>query len=249
MQGRLYDLGSFDIPGVASQRRIRAYVHPRRSSRPSPRPLLVVFDGQNVFGDEGSYAGGWYLHHAIDRYAKRRARPPVVIAIDHGNDARIDELAPFHDGVRGGKAEALIGWVASVLVPGLRGELDLVTTPQGTVLAGSSLGGLAAMYGHFKFPETFGGVIAMSPSFWFAGRRIFEFVGQQATPWTSKVYLDAGRREMRGAAVQMTTEMAKHLVGRGYGSDRLKLRDDPRGGHDERAWRRRLPGALRFMFG
>jgi enterochelin esterase-like enzyme len=249
MQGRLYDLGLFDIPGIASHRRIRAYVHPRRPRKPSPRPLLVVFDGQNVFGDQGSFAGGWYLHEAIDAYAKRRARSPIVVAIDHGNAARIDELTPFHDGKHGGKADELIGWIAGYLVPRLRNELDVVTTPKDTVLAGSSLGGLAAMYGHFRFPEVFGGAIAMSPSFWFAGRRIFEFVGQQGTPWTSKVYLDAGRREMRGGMSMMATQMATLLEGRGYGKDRLKLRDDPRGGHDERSWRRRMPGALRFMFG
>jgi enterochelin esterase-like enzyme len=249
MKGRLYEFGRFDIPEIASQRRVQIYLPSRAPKKPTPRPLLVAFDGQNVFGDQGSFAGGWHLHEAIDAYAKRRARPPIVVAIDHGNDARIDELTPFHDGRRGGRAGALVHWLATYLVPRVRGELDAVTTPKDTVLFGSSLGGLAALYGHFRNPEVFGGAIAMSPSLWFAGRRIFDIVAQTSTPWTSKIYLDAGRREMRGAMLMHAKEMAQHLEARGYGRDRLKLRDDPRGGHDERSWRRRTPGALRFMFG
>jgi hypothetical protein len=30
-------------------------------------PTLYLFDGQNVFGDEGSFAGGWHTHAAVDR--------------------------------------------------------------------------------------------------------------------------------------------------------------------------------------
>jgi hypothetical protein len=43
-------------------------------------------------------------------------------------------------------------------------------------------------------------------------------------------------------------EMAKLLEHQGYSAAQLKFRPDARGQHNERAWRRRLPAALRFMF-
>ena len=93
--GEIIELGRFDIPHVALQRRVRAYLPARRPKRATPRPALFLFDGQNIFDDAGSFAGAWNAHLAVDRYAARRANPPVVIAIDHGHRARIDELTPF----------------------------------------------------------------------------------------------------------------------------------------------------------
>lgn len=211
--------------------------------------MLVLFDGQNVFDDEGSFAGGWRAHHAVDRYAARRANPPVIVAIDHGHAARIHELSPFRHGERGGGAEDFVGWIARELMASVRAELHLSPEPRGTIIGGSSLGGLAALYAHYRFPEVFGGALSMSPSLWFGRDEVFEFVSRQGVPWTSKVYLDAGAREGGGQMLAVTSRMAQHLTERGYARDRLRFKADRRGAHNEAAWRRRLPGALRFLYG
>lgn len=247
--GELLDLGRFDIPGVAAQRRVRAYLPARRPRRAAPRPALFLFDGQNVFDDAGSFAGAWHAHRAVDRYAARRANPPVVIAIDHGHHARVDELAPFRQGHRGGGAEALARWIAATLAPALRPALDLSDDPAATVIGGSSLGGLAALYAHHRFPEVFGGALCMSPSLWFGRAEMFEYVAGEGVPWTSKVYLDVGGREPRGSMIGAALAMKRLLEARGYAAGRLRFTHDPRGRHHESAWRRRLPGALRFLFG
>ena len=213
------------------------------------RPVLFLFDGQNVLDDAGSFAGGWHAHRAVDRYAVRRANPPIIVAIDHGHEARIDELTPFSDGRRGGKADAFIGWIAGTLMPRVRAELGVSTDPKHTIIGGSSLGGLAALYAHYRFPAVFGGALSMSPSLWFGRQQVFDFVAQQGVPWTSKVYLDAGVREARGSMLAVARQMAQHLEARGYGRDRLKFKAEQRGGHDEASWRRRLPGAIRFLYG
>lgn len=243
--GELVELGRFDIPHIAHRRRVRAYLPARRPKRATPRPLLVLFDGQNVFDDEGSFAGGWHAHRAVDRYAARRANPPVVVAIDHGHEARIRELTPRGDG----GVEALVAWVARTLVPAARAELGLTSEPHGTVLGGSSLGGLAALYAHYRFPEVFGGAMGMSPSLWAGREAIGALVTAEGLPWTSKVYLDAGEREAGGKTLAAAAQLAGVLRARGYTREKLRLRADKRGAHNERAWRRRLPGALRFLFG
>jgi predicted alpha/beta superfamily hydrolase len=247
--GEIIELGRFDIPHVALQRRVRAYLPARRPKRATPRPALFLFDGQNIFDDAGSFAGAWNAHIAVDGYAARRANPPVVIAIDHGHRTRIDELTPFRHGHRGGHGEALVHWVATALMPPLRTALDLSREPAETIIGGSSLGGLAALYAHYRHPEVFGGALCMSPSFWFGREAMFDFIAHHPMPWTSKVYLDVGTRESRENMVATTMLMKRLLEARGYTGARLKFKLEARGRHHETAWRRRMPAALRFLFG
>ena len=235
-----------------ASRRVRAYV-PEAAPAGTKRPVLVLFDGQNVFGDQGSFAGGWHAHQAVDRLVAWKPVAPVLVAVDHGGAARIDELTPFHGGRHGGKLDALLSAIVDQLLPRVHDELDLQYGPSGHAIGGSSLGGLAALHSHFRRPEVFGGALCMSPSLWFTRLEVFDFVAAQSNPYKSRVYLDAGHREGGGRMLPLVASMAAHLEGRGWHTDgagdlRVLLRPDSRGGHDERAWRRRFPKALRFHF-
>lgn len=247
--GELIELGHFDIPQIARGRRVRAYLPARRPKRAAPRPALFLFDAQNVFDHAGSFAGAWMAHRAVDRYALRRANPPVLIAVDHGHHARIDELAPFRVGHRGGGGDALVRWIAETLAPIARDRFELTSDPAHTFIGGSSLGGLAALYAHYRHPAVFGGALCMSPSFWFGRAQLTEFIASQPVPWSSRVYLDVGAHETRPTMIAATTAMAQSLAARGYAPANLRFVLDPRGRHHEASWRRRLPGALRFLFG
>jgi predicted alpha/beta superfamily hydrolase len=227
-------------------RRVRVYV-PAAYDGSKAFPLLVLFDGQNVFDDHGSFAGGWHADRAVERLGKKRTRP-IVVGIDHGNAGRIDELAPWGRQGGQGRADTFVGWVSDHLIPDLRRRYHVVHGPAGVLVGGSSLGGLAATYAHFRWPGTFGGALAMSPSFWLGSPRIFDFVAAQPVPWTSQIYLDAGAHEGGGGMARLAERMAAVLRERGYASDRLMHKHDPKGTHSERAWRRRLPGALRFFY-
>lgn len=247
-RGSFVELGLFDVPGVAVGRRVRAYL-PHQHDYAHPRPVLVLFDGQNVFGDEGSFAGGWHAHEALDRFAVlKRPVAPVLLAIDHGNVARLDELTPWSDGKNGGKLDPFLAWIGATLLPLARNTLGLRWDPSETIACGSSLGGLAALYAHFARPDVFGGCIAMSPSLWFAGARIFPFVAGRERPAASRIYLDCGQKEAKGMMFSLAERMARELSARGFRDDAFLFRPDAKGTHAERHWRRRLPKALRFMF-
>jgi enterochelin esterase-like enzyme len=245
--GTFHDLGEHAIAGL-SPRRVRAYV-PRGRDPHLPRPVLYLFDGQNVFGDEGSFAGGWHAHAAVDRLTVGRTFvAPIVVGVDHGGVARIDELGPFRVGAKGGRADALLDWMAGSLVPLVRGRFATIPGAVGACVGGSSLGGLAALYAHFRSPDVFGGALCLSPSLWFGGRAIFRFVDERPRPGISRVYLDCGAREGRGGMIALAAQMAEALRRRGYPPRQLMWRPDQRGGHSEAHWRRRLPKALAFMF-
>jgi predicted alpha/beta superfamily hydrolase len=235
-------------------RRVRAYVPAPREGRPDEQhPVVILFDGQNVFGNEGSYAGGWFAHESVDQIARWKPTPPIVVAIDHGHHARIDELTPFSDGKRGGKLQAFGDAIVKQLLPRLHERFDIVYGPGGHYLGGASLGGLAALYMHLRRPEVFGGAIAMSPSLWFTRAKIDAFIGAQSNPHRSRIYLDAGAREGDGTIPKLTRALGARLRARGWrrAADkrdlRVELYIDPRGRHNERCWRRHLPRALRFV--
>jgi predicted alpha/beta superfamily hydrolase len=242
----LVDLGPVQAPGLGP-RRVRAYV-PRRAPPFGQRRALLLFDGQNVFGDEGSFAGGWYAHRAVERLSPLRHPVPVLVAIDNGGEQRVDELTGWPMGARGGKAQPFIDQLADELGPRVRGELGVVDGPVGLAVGGSSLGGLAALYAHFLRPDTFGGALCFSPAFFWAGGAILAWLGGQAVPSFSRVYLDCGVKESGGRMLPSTQQVHAQLLARGYLPGQLRFRPDPRGTHHERHWRRRLPAALRFLY-
>src|SRR6185436_3901318 len=198
-------------------------------------------DGQNVFDDEGSFAGGWHAHRAAERVVTKKRPAPIVVGIDHGYGARQYELLPF----AGSRSRG--AFLRGRLARDVRLRFGIPDVPARWVVGGASLGGVAALYAHFAAPEVFGGALCMSPSFGITGRRLFDWVAAQPLPWTSRIYLDCGVREGRGTTLPRVAAMARLLRSRGYGENRLRFRRDARGRHDEVSWRRRLPGALRFL--
>lgn len=235
--GRFVDLGEHPLPGFTA-RRVRAYV-PATIDLRGPHATLYLFDGQNVFFDQGSYAGGWYAHEAVDALGGRGTCPPVVVGISHGGRRRNAEL--------GARAFEFLDALVTHVLPRVEARLG---GGGRRVIGGSSLGGHAALLAWIHHHELFDGALAMSPSLWVARRRHLQHItrGDWPLPPQGSLYLDAGARE-RGSMFEDAELLAGHLATRGLGPDRLLWRPDRRGIHHERHWRRRLPKALRFLFG
>ena len=232
---RFIDLGIARSP-EGTTHALRAYVP--QVGGPGPRPLLVMFDGQNIFEDHGSYSGGWHAHEAVEKLSASTTRAPVVLGIANGGTHRIREL--------GAHTHIFLDSVVAEAVG--RAEATLRLTPR-RVIAGASRGGLAALTAWLSRRERFDGAIALSPSLWFGHHHLLMGLlsGLTPLPPTGRLYLDAGERE-RGRMYADAAQLAAHLARRGLGPDRLMWRPDARGAHHERHWRRRLPKALRFMF-
>jgi enterochelin esterase-like enzyme len=237
-RGRFYELGTFRPPG-APPRPVRAYV-PSVVDRARPHPVVVLLDGQNVFSDHGSFAGGWHAHEAVDRMVASTVVPPIVVAVCNGGTHRIHEL--------GRDVHLFAAALAHDLMPQLERHFHF-GGPDQRVIGGASLGGLGALVAAITHPEAFGAALVMSPSLWFGRRRLLHQLTSGALPLPPglRVYLDAGKRE-RGRVFTDAELLAGWLGQQGLGADRLKWRPDARGAHHERHWRRRLPGALRFLF-
>ena len=247
--GRFHTLGPFDIPGFHSR---KAYVYvPGGDDVPlHARPVLYLFDGQNCWTDWGSHSGGWYAHEAAQQLVGDPALcAPVVVGLEHGGDGRIDELSAWEMmSGRGGRAEPFFDWVVHHFMPHVRHLFGLAEGPLHTVMGGSSMGGLAALWSHYRYPQAIGGAIAMSSAFSVGNGAFFSFMEQHARPLISRVYIDCGGREGGGRMLAASEGMYRLLERKGYPEGGLLWRPDPDAGHNEQAWRRRLPEAMRFMF-
>lgn len=244
-KGRVTSSGPLRWTGLPEEPTVRIYLPPGYDASDRAWPLAIMFDGQNVFDDEGSYRGGWQMHRLLDWRACRGQEAAIVVALETGGWSRASILSPWSLGDR------TLEWIASWLVPAVRRELRVASGAESVLVGGSSLGGLLALYAFVTRPETFGRVMAMSPSLGLPGGRaspLLELVERSARSG-GRVYVDAGARECECTSIMhLSGTLAGTFERKGYraGSDVLFVAD-PEGAHDEASWKRRLPAALDFL--
>ena len=240
------DLGPQPIPGLTGPRRVQVFLPPGAGAQ--PLPVLYLWDGQNVFDDAGSFAGGWRVHEAMRARVRRGRRPAVIVAVDHGHEHRIGDYAPFGTKRFGpGRADLLLAWVADVLVPRIARELPVRAGPEHTLVGGSSMGGLVSLWALLTRPDVFGRALVMSPSLFLARDGILSRLARHRLPAGHRLYLDGGEREMNGAFRAELPRVAAAALHAGLRDDDVRVRVDPKGRHTEADWRRRLPRALDFL--
>lgn len=250
-RGELIPSGPHRVPGLPEPLRVTAYLPPSYAVSDRAYPVAIFLDGQNLFTDRESFRGGWHLHELLDERDCRGERVPVVVALHTGGASRLSILSPWSEEADEPLADPFLDWIVGTLLEDVRGEVRLLPGPEHTLIGGASMGGLFALYGFFRHPESFGRVLAMSPSLGGKGGSLgplFSYV-ERATRPPGKVYLDAGGRECPcGHVLRHAEAMAELLAGRGFHpGHQLKWAPDPTGDHDEWHWRRRLPGALDFL--
>jgi predicted alpha/beta superfamily hydrolase len=242
---RAYDLGR--LPNFFSQTlnrdvTFRVYL-PRGYRQHFSRryPVLYMLDGQNIF--ESSGFGSWQAKESLDRLIKRgQVAELIVIAIDSGSTRQQDYIPPED----GGQADLFADFLANEFKPHIDQSFRTKPDRENTGLLGSSLGGVMSLYAGWKYFHKFGRVGSMSGSWWLKGFRD-SLQGQRKRPLT--VYLDSGDSGMASDCVQQTGLVRSILERIGF-----ELGEDLHHGvgrlheHNESAWGKRLPYALRFLF-
>ena len=105
-----------------------------------------------------------------------------------------------------------------------------------------------AAYAGYAHPGTFGRVAALSPSIWWADRRLVRFVSERTGAARPRLfYADMGTLEAGGIPALRALAAAAEASGLTAGVD-LWVREVPGAGHDEGAWRARFPRVLERLF-
>ena len=252
-RGTLDFIRGFHSDILGNDRNITIYLPPGYNDHDDVRyPVLYMSDGQNLFEPERAFIPGqnWRLAEAADeKIAARTARPMIIIGIDN-TDSRIDEYTPTHDVARkaGGKADDYARMIIEELKPVIDARYRTFPDAPNTALGGSSLGGLATIYLGLTHPAVFGHLAVMSPSVWWDQRAIFNALDHFDSPRRPRIWLDFGGRE----GVEGMTDarlLRDRLRMKGWMSeDELRYFEDRRADHSERAWAKRAPDVLEFLF-
>ncbi len=248
-------------PQLNNRRDILVYLPPSYHTTTRRYPVIYMQDGQNLFDNATSYAGEWGVDETMETLGREDGLEAIIVGIPNAGIRRLDEYTPFRDPrLGGGQGDAYLDYLCATIKPLIDRDFRTLPGRRHTGILGSSLGGLISLYAFFERPAVFGFAGVMSPSLWFAGEAIFDYVAS-AVYIPGKLYLDAGTREYgeehrprvhRAAASRRyyasVRRMKGLLVRKGYRPLRdLMHVEEKWAGHSESSWARRLPPALRFL--
>jgi predicted alpha/beta superfamily hydrolase len=248
------------FPSVFARHRrdVLVYLPPGyRQARDRRYPVLYFQDGQNVFDAATSFAGvEWEVDETAERLVRAGAMAPLIVVAVANTPDRVAEYTPVPDSARGGiggGAETYARFLIQELKPFIDARYRTLTGPESTGIAGSSLGGLAALYLGWAHPGTFSRLGLVSPSVSWAEQSIVRFIRQMPRP-EARIWLDIGTAEgsspgMARQVVGSVRALRRTLLHQGFilGKD-LAYHEVSGAGHHEGAWAARVDPMLRFLF-
>jgi len=248
------------VDGIPA-REVQAYLPPslaramKSGETPSRRyPVLYFMDGQNVFDAKTAYIGvEWSADEALEDLARDGLEAIAIAVWNHGDD-RMDEYNPWRSSLDwrgrrhpvGGKGDEYLEWLVGTVKPLVDRSFPTRAERMATGIFGSSMGGLISLYALFGQRAVFGLAGVMSPAVHWSDYRIVTLIEDAPLPPT-RIHLDMGWREWRGAT-RDARKVRDALLARGFVLDRdLHYVEERNARHNEAAWARRLPDALRFL--
>lgn len=243
---------AFAMPQLGRTRRVWLYLPPDYHTSTKRYPVLYLHDGQNVFDAATSYAGEWGVDEALDSLHAAGGWGAIVVAVDNGQQRRLDEYSPWrnprHGG--GGEGDAYVDFLATTLKPHIDRHYRTRPDRLNTGVAGSSMGGLISLYAALKYPEVFGRAGVFSPAFWFAPE-LFGYARAAAPRPGTRFYFVTGAREGDRPEVYVADHrrMLDTLAAAGFRRG-VEIEEHVRadGTHSEGFWRREFPAAYRWLF-
>jgi alpha-amylase len=161
---------TFAIPELGRTRRVWVYLPPGYAAARRRYAALYLQDGQNVFDAATSVAGEWGVDETLDSLRALGDSGVIVVAVDHGGTRRMDEYSPWRNPqYGGGEGDRYAAFLVHTLKPYIDRHYRPLPDRLHTGVAGSSRGGLIALYAALQYPDVFGRVGVFSPEWLFRG--------------------------------------------------------------------------------
>jgi predicted alpha/beta superfamily hydrolase len=238
---------------LRNRRDIIVYLPPGYDKRTDGHfPVLYMQDGQNLFDGETSFVRGmdWHVGQTADELiCSGRIEPLIIIGVYNTGKSRIREYTPTRaPGLGGGGADRYGKFVLRELMPFVRANYRVDHAAESSGIAGSSLGGLLALYLGLKIHRVFGKIGALSPSVWWNQRIMLRLAAKTKVDSRPRIWLDVGTRE-GPRTVEDVEKFRDVLLERGWrlGYDVHYERVEG-AEHNEAAWAARVGPFLEFLF-
>jgi predicted alpha/beta superfamily hydrolase len=254
-------LHKLDSRALNKSRTIRVWLPPGYDANSDARyPVLYMHDGQNCFDRATSVFGNeWQIDETLTKLINEKRVPLIiVVGIDNGGRNRLNELTYEADAThRGGQGAAYADFLLNEVKPLVDKTYRTKPDQAHTVLGGSSLGGLASLDIARRHPNTFAGIIAMSPTLHWADNVILKEIDKSPGGIAgAHIWIDMGTREGGPNPKPGTPEQNDLYVARiraldesltRHHIDHRLLVDDERPEHNEPAWAARFPQAITYL--
>ena len=173
------------LPKLTGDKTRRAYIYlpDYYDVDPDRRyPVMYMFDGHNVFFDaDATYGKSW----GMNSYMAWTRKPLIIVAVEcnHEGNGRLEEYSPMDTknatfGKLRGKGPVYMDWLIHTLKPSIDQTFRTLPDREHTIICGSSMGGLMALYGATVFNDVFQRAACLSPSLWISPSKIFELVSR-----------------------------------------------------------------------
>jgi predicted alpha/beta superfamily hydrolase len=217
-------------------------------------PVIYMHDGQNLFDANTAFGGNeWGVDEVmLDYIAGSHAgqlNEAIVVGICNTAD-RMSEYTPFPDPKHsGGNGDNYVKFIVEELKPMIDGQFRTRPDRASTFIGGSSLGGLISLYAGITRPQTFGGIIAMSPSIWWANGAIIDWLLEHnIAGYKGRIWVDMGTRE-GDEAIEYTRKLAGEIGKNAPEFKGMRYREFSGATHSEKSWHQRLHLPLRYLLG
>lgn len=216
-------------------------------------PVLYMFDGHNLFLDEDSSFGkSWGMKKYFDKHHVQA----IVVGIEcnHEGNLRLCEFSPysFNDDVFGyckATGKLLFKWMVEELKPYIDDNYPTLPDREHTIIGGSSMGGLMAIYGGMKYSHVFSKAACLSPFLEHVLPALKNDIRRTDIWQPTSFYMSWGRFEFRtkrnlAAGTEEILSISRLLTKKGAD---VYMHCYEFGSHSEGSWEYEIPQFLRDL--
>ncbi len=240
------------IPTLPTKKPRRLYIYTPKGYETSDEryPVLYMFDGHNVFYDShATYGKSWGMKQYLEK--SRRLLILVAVECNPEGENRMNEYTPFDIWWKGrlmfeARGQLTMDWIVNELKPRIDREYRTLSDREHTLIAGSSMGGLMALYAAVAYNGTFSRAAALSPSLWAARGHEAELLKAHPLQPSTRIYMDMGTAEANPKTGFLTGvfRTAQRLTRAGAVVD---ARIVPDAKHSEAYWEQRIPVFMEYL--
>jgi enterochelin esterase-like enzyme len=237
--------------GLKEDRRLTIYTPPDYENTKEGFDLLIVLDGENYDGGSSSSVPTPTI---LDNLIAAKKIPPTIAVFVRNAGHRVRDLA--------GSSE-FAEFIATEVISSIRSDYRIKSGADHVVIAGASLGGLAASYCAVAHSEVIGNALSLSGSYWIrkttlgsdlnlpfpltltgqTGDFIEELRSRNRQP--VRFYVAVGRFELSSAQLGTNRELRDVLLLKGY----PVTYEEVEGEHDNVWWRGSIADGLISLLG
>lgn len=228
---------SLNIPQLQRQRDVQIFLPANYYKSNKKYPVLYLQDAQNIYSMGGARKNSWQVDSVLKSMPD--GKQCIIVGINHGAQLRIAEYSPYKSQYGAADGPAYTEFMVNTLKPYIDERYRTKRDAAHTAIAGSSMGGLIALYATIKYPKVFGTAGIFSPALWI-NPQINHFIDSTGVNSKSRFYQFCGDQEGNETeyVAKMDTLLMKNGVKRVNMPQPIVLKGEK---HNEHQWMLEFP--------